>query len=307
MNLDFKQTKLTKVSDIQVPDRFYNRMMTGIKIVDEFLNDGFLPGSSLTLTAGAGTGKTTFMVQVLNGLCKNNYNVAYCSGEENIYQLAMNCKRINCNDLQIANVTDVDDIANLTKTYDFIVVDSFQALTTKTKMNSLEKEKYALNTIVKAAQSNECTVCFIMHLTKAGKLKGTTRVPHTVDANLNMETNPEDDCVRSVFFTKNRFGPTNSMDLNFGSNGFDLTSKVITDKANKFTSRKNTKEQVQKFVINENTIPSIETIQSKFNISSTYVNTALRELSNKGIIRKIGRGPNAKWIKAKQQVIQHTS
>ena len=40
MNLDFKQTNLVKVSDIEVPERFYNRIMTGIKTVDEFLHEG---------------------------------------------------------------------------------------------------------------------------------------------------------------------------------------------------------------------------------------------------------------------------
>ena len=294
MNLDFKQTTLVKVSDIEVPDRFYNRIMTGINTVDDFLHEGFLPGSTMTLTAGAGTGKTTFMVQLLEGLSKNNYNVAYCSGEENIYQLAMNCKRISCTSLKIANKTDVE--------CDYVVVDSFQALTTKTKMNSLEKENYALMTLVKAAQKNECCICFVMHLTKAGKLKGTTLVPHTVDANLNMLINGEDDTIRDIFFTKNRFGPANSMSLSFGGKGFDMSSKVVTDKSNKYVSRKNKKEAVKKFVYKQIDVPSLETLKDKFNISSTYASTALRELANKGIVRKIGRGDNAKWIKVKNTI-----
>ena len=302
MNLDFKQTDLISVSNIKIPNRFYNRMMTGIKTVDEFLHEGFLPGSTMTLTAGAGTGKTTFMVQLLEGLSKNNYNVAYCSGEENIYQLAMNCKRINCTSLKIANKTDVDEIAKLTKECDYIVVDSFQALTTKTKMNSLEKEKYALTTLVKAAQKNECCICFIMHLTKAGKLKGSTLVPHTVDANLNMIINEDDDSVRNIFFSKNRFGPTNSLNLAFGNKGFNMSSNLITDKSNKYVSRKNKKEDVKKFVAEQLDVPSINTLKAKFNISSTYASTALRELSKKGIVRKIGRGDSAKWIKIKNTI-----
>ena len=288
MNLDFKQTTLVKVSDIEVPDRFYNRIMTGINTVDDFLHEGFLPGSTMTLTAGAGTGKTTFMVQLLEGLSKNNYNVAYCSGEENIYQ--------------IANKTDVDEIAELTKECDYVVIDSFQALTTRTKMNSMEKEKYALMTLVKAAQKNECCICFVMHLTKAGKLKGTTLVPHTVDANLNMLINGDDDTIRDIFFTKNRFGPANSMSLSFGGKGFDMSSKVVTDKSNKYVSRKNKKEDVKKFVYKQIDVPSLKTLKDKFNISSTYASTALRELAKKGIVRKIGRGDNAKWIKVNNTV-----
>ena len=187
MSLDFKQTELRQVCDIVVPDIFYRRMVTGIKTIDnDLLNEGFLPGSTMTVTAQAGCGKTTFMVQLLDGLAKNGYKVGYCSGEENVYQLTFTCKRIRCNTLSIANVSDVDELAKLTEKLDYLVIDSFQALTTKTKMNHMAKERYAVHTLVKAAQKNECCIAFVMHLTKGGKLKGSTVVPHTVDANLNI-------------------------------------------------------------------------------------------------------------------------
>ena len=172
LELNFKQTELVSVNDIEIPERFYRRMMTGIGTVDEFLHEGFLPGSTMTLTASAGCGKTTFMIQLLEGLTKNGYSVGYCSGEENIYQLAMTCRRLQCTSLNIANLTDVDEIVKLTKTNDLLVIDSFQALTTKKKMNSMEKERYALMKLVKAAQQNECCVCFIICY--------STYLPHVV-------------------------------------------------------------------------------------------------------------------------------
>ena len=96
MNLGFKQTELRPVNEIVVPDIFYRRMKTGIDMIDnELLQEGFLPGSSMTITAQAGCGKTTFMVQLLDGLAKNGYSVGYCSGEENVYQLTFTCKRFH--------------------------------------------------------------------------------------------------------------------------------------------------------------------------------------------------------------------
>ena len=96
MNLNFKTTQLKQVKDIEVPDIFYKRMVTGIELIDnDLLQEGFLPGSTLTITAQAGCGKTTFMVQLLDGLAKNGYKVGYCSGEENVYQLTFTCKRLS--------------------------------------------------------------------------------------------------------------------------------------------------------------------------------------------------------------------
>ena len=296
LELNFKQTELVSVNDIEIPERFYRRMMTGISTVDEFLHEGFLPGSTMTLTASAGCGKTTFMIQLLEGLTKNGYSVGYCSGEENIYQLAMTCRRLQCTSLNIANLTDVDEIVNLTKTNDFLVIDSFQALTTKKKMNSMEKERYALMKLVKAAQQNECCVCFIMHLTKAGKLKGTTLVPHTVDANLNIMIDAEvDDTARRIWFSKNRFGPANDLTLYMTSKGYDMNSKVVTSD-NKFVGKKNRKEQIKDELRKKdkiNTKP--EKIRKEYNVSIVYANSALRELVNEGVLVKKGRGGNAVW------------
>ena len=298
LELNFKQTELVSVDNIEIPSRFYSRMMTGISTVDEFLHEGFLPGSTMTLTAAAGCGKTTFMVQLLEGLTKNGYSVGYCSGEENIFQLAMTCRRIKCTSLQIANLTDVDEIAKLTKTNDFLVIDSFQALTTKKKMNSMEKERYALMKIVKAAQENECCVCFIMHLTKAGKLKGTTLVPHTVDANLNIMIDAEvDDQARRIWFSKNRFGPTNELTLMMTHSGYDMYSKVVA-KENKYVSKKNQKEAIKSDLRNAlDGVVKVDQIIQKYNVSIVYANSALRELVAEGSFKKIGRGSNAYWHK----------
>lgn len=298
LELNFKQTELVSVDNIEIPSRFYSRMMTGISTVDEFLHEGFLPGSTMTLTAAAGCGKTTFMIQLLEGLTNNGYSVGYCSGEENIYQLAMTCRRIKCTSLQIANLTDVDEIAKLTKTNDFLVIDSFQALTTKTKMNSLEKERYALMKLVKAAQDNECCICFIMHLTKAGKLKGTTLVPHTVDANLNIMIDAEvDDQARRIWYSKNRFGPTNELTLMMTHSGYDMHSKVVA-KENKYVSTKNQKEAIKSDLRNAlDEVVKVDQITQKYNVSIVYANSALRELVAEGSFKKIGRGSNAYWHK----------
>jgi len=298
MNLGFKQTELRPVNEIVVPDIFYRRMTTGINVIDnDLLQEGFLPGSSMTITAQAGCGKTTFMVQLLDGLAKNGYKVGYCSGEENVYQLTFTCKRIGATSLSIANLSDIDELAALTKNLDFLVVDSFQATTTKKKMNSMAKERYAVQQLVKAGQKNECCVCFVMHLTKAGKLKGSTVVPHTVDANLNIAPNPDvDDEARTIWFSKNRFGPTNSVDLFMTARGFDMSAKIIVDNEKKHVGKANKKEHIKTEIIKTGKSVTVKELVEKYNVSDVYVNTALRELTTEGKLNKIGRGPTAKWV-----------
>ena len=144
MNLNFNSTKLRKIKDIEVPDIFNRRLKTGINKIDVLFDEGILPGSASTLTAKAGCGKTTFMLQMLNGLAKNGYRVGYFSGEESIYQLAFTANRVESTEVPVANITDIDPIKQMMNDLDLIVIDSFQALTSKTKMNSRQLEKLSL-------------------------------------------------------------------------------------------------------------------------------------------------------------------
>ena len=47
MDLKLISTELTKVSNINIPSRFYNRMACGIKELDDLFGGGILPGSYL--------------------------------------------------------------------------------------------------------------------------------------------------------------------------------------------------------------------------------------------------------------------
>jgi predicted ATP-dependent serine protease len=245
MQLGIDNTKLTKVSKIKIPDIFNRRLKSGINKIDVLFDEGILPGSAMTLTANAGCGKTTFMLQVLNGLTKNGYNTGYFSGEESIYQLAYTANRVEATDVSIANETDIDAIAEYMKELDLLVVDSFQALTTKTKMNSRALEKYAVQTLTRVAKETECTVVFIMHLTKSGDLKGGTIVPHTVDANVKIDrvADVDDEGARVIYFEKNRFGPLNELECIIGRTGYDFDAQVVREEETKVPSKSDRKKE----------------------------------------------------------------
>ena len=312
MELGIDNTKLTKVSDIKIPDIFNRRLKSGINKIDVLFDEGILPGSAMTLTAKAGCGKTTFMLQVLNGLTKNGYKVGYFSGEESIYQLAYTANRIEATDVSIANETDIDAISEYMKELDLLVVDSFQALTTKTKMNSRALEKYAVQTLTKVAKETECTVVFIMHLTKSGDLKGGTIVPHTVDANVKIDrvADVDDEGARVIYFEKNRFGPLNELECIIGRTGYDFDAQVVRDEEEtKAPSKKDRKKEdydkiIEEIASHKGAGASMFGITRVLDGNYNKAYSRVRDLIAMGKLDKHGRGEKAAYYLIEDNTVE---
>ena len=298
MKLGIAQTEFTKVKDIVIPDIFYNRMKSGVQDFDKLFGDGLLPGSSITLTAQAGCGKTTFALQLLEHLDQAGYDVAYASGEENQYQLAFTCQRLNVRGVSIANITDVDTIAKAMENNDVVVVDSFQALTVETKMNSRALEQYAVSTLCNKAKDSECVLIFVMHLTKSGQLKGTTLVPHSVDVNMMIshDLDKDDDTPRIISVSKNRFGQTIDVEAILGHKGFHIGEKVTTGK--KAKSKKDRKADLKKQILALDP-PNIteQLVMNTFQLTKGQTYLVLKALVSDKLLKKYGRGARAVWKK----------
>ena len=295
MKLGIQSTGFTKVSDIEIPEIFYKRLKTGVAEFDDMFGEGILPGSAFTITAQAGSGKTTLLLQLMEALANNGYDVGYASGEENQYQLAFTCKRLNVSSVQIANETDVDTLAKAMQDLDVLVIDSFQALSTRNKLNHAELERYAVTTLINAAKANECTLFFIMHLTKDGKLKGSTLVPHAVDVNVQIMMDDEgDEQDRVISFYKNRFGATLDYNATMTSRGFQLSGKREVTRA---PSKKARKKDIESKILAIKEPPHItkERIIKELKLTSSQAYFALKELTDAGKLIKLGRGKDARW------------
>ena len=296
MKLGIAPTKFTAVKDIVIPDIFYNRLKSGVQDFDKLFGEGLLPGAAITLTAQAGCGKTTFALQLLEHLSQAGYDTAYASGEENQYQLAFTCQRLNVKAVKIANITDIDTIADAMDDNDIIVVDSFQALTTKTKMNSRALEQYAVSTLCNKAKDTECVLIFIMHLTKSGQLKGTSLVPHSVDVNMMISHDLErdDDTTRIISVSKNRFGQTIDVQAILGCKGFHIGTKVTSGR--KAKSKKDRRASLKEDILKLDP-PAIteQRLMSTFNLTKGQTYVVLKQLVDDKKLRKYGRGSGAVW------------
>lgn len=240
MKLNIKKTKLVEIGKVEIPAVFFRRIVSGITKMDVLFGGsgmpGLLPGSTFTLTAPGGCGKTTLMLQFMNELVKQGFKCAIVSGEESIFQLALNAKRLNVTDLKVANMTDIDEVANLAEDYDMVVIDSFQAMQINEKkngkMNSRKAESYKLQTIIDAGKKHECVFGFIMHHTKSGQMKGSTEIIHAVDANFGISVVEDQTEMRCIYTDgKNRFGPPGEFSAAFQTSGYDFTIDAVETSA----------------------------------------------------------------------------
>jgi DNA repair protein RadA/Sms len=297
MNLQLTKSTFQKVSSIEIPRSFYCRMKTGIAEFDGLFGDGILPGCAMTFTGAAGAGKSTALLQMTEALAMNGYSVGYASGEESTQQIAYTCRRLNVQNVQVANETDIDNLAAAMGDLDILIVDSFQALTTKHKLNHAELERYAVTKLISAAKRTECAIVFVMHFTKSGnQLKGSTLVPHSVDVNFMITLDPDgDDTQRVLSVYKNRYGKIGDYSAVMTSHGLQVTGRKEVVKSQSKSDRKSRiTEEILKL-----DPPNItkQAVMQQFNLTSSQAYLALKELQDNGKLQRYGRGENAVFKK----------
>lgn len=303
----FQATDFQQADLVNIPDTFFRRFKTGIESIDTLLGgSGFLPGSTFSITGLPGAGKTTLLLQILNALQKNGKMAGYATSEESIWQLAYTCKRLLVEGVQIANISDVDDIAKQMKNFDIMIVDSLQFVTCKHIDKPLKTQQYAIKALVEAAQKNECVLGIVQHLTSSGKAKGGTLVPHTVDANIEILSNNPDPTAKTISVYKNRFGNIGELVLKMSEHGFDF--EPIDESAEEETPKHlnalkgASKEQKEVLdFITSNQQADVQILTETLNIASWRIPHYLRHLVKNGSLSKVGRGETSYWTLSEKE------
>jgi len=299
-------TKFQPVNTVVIPEVFNRRMKTGNEKIDAAFGNGILPGSAITLTARAGMGKTTFVLQLIESLHVNGYKVGYCSSEESIAQLAMTCKRLQVKNIQVCNESDVDTISKYMENMDVIVVDSFQGLV-KGNKRGRDLEKYCIEKLVVRAKETECAVILICHNTKAGGIKGSSLIIHAVDVNISINLIKDAEMnARCIRFDKNRFGPATDIECFIEYSGYDFETEVVVDKKEKDDrpSKADRKKEQRESILKLDKI-TLPEVSQKLGIDSTRASFLLRELCNELKLIKQGRGVDAYFIKPSVEVVSN--
>lgn len=293
----------TRASDVKIPDIYNRRFKSGKEDLDNmFGGAGFMPNLTFTLAAAPGTGKTSMLLQILELLEHTGKKTAYISGEENVEQLAFASHRLGVTRVPLANMVDIDDICDaiISNDFDFVVLDSLPAISSKKSMNRKALEEYITTKIIRTAKEHEVVIGTILHFTKAGTYKGSTLLPHSVDCNIIMTRNKDDFNLRDVDVTKNRFGSAGQAIFEMTPRGFTFEAieapvEEGEGKPGKPDSKKTTKpERVLECIATPKTVAQIT---QETNVAGSYLQIILRQLVLEGKIKKEGRGVEAMYQK----------
>ena len=290
----------TRAGEVQVPEIYNRRFKTGIEDLDElFGGSGFLPGQMIAVAAGAGTGKSSFLLQMMQALEETGKRTAYISGEETVEQISFACKRLNVTSVPLANLTDIEDIekAVVEHKIEFLVLDSYPTITTTDKsLNSREKEEVIVGKLLRLAKEHEVCIAVILHMTKNNTFKGTTLLIHTIDTFISINKSEDDMHLRDFMIHKNRFGGGSFTTFPFGANGYTFEAVAADNNPDRKSAAKKASkaDQVLELLTEPKTVAQIV---RESEINGAYLNTILRQLVTEGKASKEGRGAEATYKK----------
>lgn len=305
MILNHNYTTLKRANEIEIPDIYFNRLKTGIECIDNMFGEGILPGSTFTVDAAPGTGKSTLLLQLCQLYAEANREVALLSGEENVYMVAMRARRINSGDVAIAMENRLSKILNTIANNELVIVDSYPSiiydLDDAEELSRTEREEKKLIEIIKTANSSKCAVGIILHVTKSGSYKGSTTVQHAVDINISIARDDERPDVRIIDFTKNRMGCAASYEYYFGTTGYDFSKQVEMiqedEQPTKNSERSNARTEQMQTIMSMEEPPhiNVERVCNELSIDAQRATYLLWLLVKEGKLEKFGRGENAVW------------
>ena len=113
----------------EVKQEHFTRVSSGMKELDVVLGGGIVPGSLVLIGGEPGVGKSTLLTEIAGNLGKTS-KVLYASGEESCSQVKMRCNRLGVSapSLSLLNETSLGSVLESAKGYDFLIVDSIQAV-----------------------------------------------------------------------------------------------------------------------------------------------------------------------------------
>lgn len=297
MNLNYAKKAFTKISDVKIPEIFYNRFKSGISELDNIFGEGLLPGSTITLKAKPGVGKSIFALSLAELLTKAGYRVGYTSGEESQEQIALNCERLQVVDLQVATITDVNEILDFLPDMDFMVIDSFQTLTSTHDFSNRKKTEYFINNLVAKAKDHHCTLLFIVQELSNGEIRGGTTLLYAVDVNMEILKSKDDTNVRIISNYKNRCGPTGDHGAKFGKDGYQFMGpydgESEVEKTKKVPVKETRKEEILR--MDDPPLITVNRVMDLFEIKEHTARLLLSELESEMKVIKYGRGQSSIW------------
>lgn len=214
-----KQARVLRLKTAQSGEG--ERIVTGISEFDRVVGGGLVKDSVTILTSPPGGGKSTLALTISNAAAKLGLNVLYASGEESESQIKSRADRI-LNDIH-SNVwlmadNSMDNVITASEktNADLIIVDSIQTFALSeflpARAGNPTQTMECASELVRIAKGGVKPVAVIIigQMNKSDELAGLRSLEHLADTVLIIDGNNEDE-LRSIMATKNRFGSTGEM------------------------------------------------------------------------------------------------
>lgn len=188
------------------------RLATGIGEVDRVLGGGLVDGSVVLLAGEPGIGKSTLVLQLLQGLVSSGSNCLLVTGEESVSQVALRARRLGVDAKSIRALASTSLTSLLgaaeRERLDAVVVDSIQTLedpSLEQTAGSPLQVRHCASHLVRMAKRSGTIVILVGHVTKEGTVAGPKTLEHVVDVVISLE-GERSGALRLLRAAKNRFG-----------------------------------------------------------------------------------------------------
>jgi DNA repair protein RadA/Sms len=216
---------------VEVEDRS-PRVKTGIGEFDRVLGGGLVAGSMVLLGGDPGIGKSTLLLQALDGLAARGEPILYVSGEESVAQTAMRARRVGARraNLLVHAETSLERILEEAERARpaVLAVDSVQTTHSGTLdgiPGSVGQVRECAARLTTWAKSKGVPVILVGHVTKEGSIAGPKTLEHVVDVVLQFEGEGAHP-YRILRGVKNRFGSTSEVGV------FEMRSSGLAEVEN---------------------------------------------------------------------------
>lgn len=200
-----------RVTSLTGPGDIEPRRSTSSAEMDRVLGGGLVRGQVLLLAGEPGIGKSTLVLQLLDGVRRAGGTVLLVSGEESIEQVSLRARRLDLDpDMPVAAGVSLAPIiaAAEDRGPDLLVIDSIQTLADPALEHtpgSPTQVRHCAGALVQHAKASGTVVVLVGHVTKDGAVAGPKVLEHLVDTVLTLD-GERDGSVRLLRAAKNRFG-----------------------------------------------------------------------------------------------------
>ena len=195
----------TNVLNIEVPDALRHKIKSGVDFIDAAMGgEGFTPSQAVLFTGTPGAGKTTMLLKLADSLTKQGVTVVFNTAEESLFQVKLVAERLNLRSgFAVGQETDIPVLLEKCEALRakspgkpfFLLIDSLQCMDDGkwdglTNSKTPERVLEMLTSWTKETYSN---VIVIGQVNKAGKMAGTQKLKHMVDAMIELSIEEKDE------------------------------------------------------------------------------------------------------------------